>query len=198
MTDGMPDEPSPPVVSPWFVVAPVAALGWAWAALTFDAVTGPGGRAPWFNGWFCCGIVVGVPWLLFSWLPHIRGGSRWLRGVWVSVPVLAIVLWLLSGTDADLILRLRLSEAALAQEVEAHVADDRDLLPSERRGRRAGLFWVEGSSRYGGGVFLFTGRGAFLSDTGLLFLPPGVEVPPRSALSVRHLHGNWYRFVFSD
>jgi len=161
--------------------------GWAWLLLALIYFTDAACQIFIFLAIGVGGIIIGAVWiaLSFMWPRLLR---RPARKVWLSVP-LASLLGLLSLSNLGLVLRIKLCEGALSEYVANVSANGVPAEPDEW----VGLFKVDDTWVYDGGVYLFTST-SFLNHHGVAHLPPGSKPPGR--ITVRHLYGSWYSFMW--
>jgi len=159
--------------------------GWVWLLLALIYFTDAACQIFLFLAIGVSGIIVGAVWIALSvmWPRLLR---RPARKVWLSVP-LAGVLGLLLLSDLGLALRVRLCEGALSEYVAEVSANG---VPAERH-QWVGLFKIDDTWVYDGGVYLFTST-SLIDQHGVAHLPPGSKPPSR--ITVSHLYGLWFSF----
>lgn len=121
---------------------------------------------------------------------------RWVA--WLATPVMgAIGLWL-AWSDADLLLRFRLSEQALRTHAQRLI--DADETKHQSINARIGLFHV-GSAQLedDGTVRFWMQQPGIFTETGLIY-DPDQSVPNISQSQEKRLHltGPWSMFILSD
>ncbi len=121
-------------------------------------------------------------WLIFT-LLHPMLLSRAIAPIWLTVPLAGLLGIVLVTTEVGLLARVALSDTALRK----HIAKAQPAAPQ----CWVGLFQVEESRSYDGGVYLFTSH-SWLNRHGVAHIPAGSKIAPR--IRVRHLYGEWFRF----
>lgn len=128
-------------------------------------------------------------------LPSIAR-RRWLA--WLATPVMGgIGLWL-AWTDADLLLRLRLSDTALTARAQ-RLIDTGDTKP-ETVNARIGLFHVRSAQLEDDGTVRFWMQSIpIFTETGLIYDPDRSMTDTSQWPEERHrLAGPWVKFIWSD
>jgi hypothetical protein len=170
-----------------FAVRVLVVACWVWLLFALIYFTDAACPFPICLAMLGSGLLIGFVWIglsaLWPWLFR-----RPTRMVWLSVPA-AGFLGLLCLSDLALALRVKLCEGALSEYV-AGVAANGEPPQTEIA---VGLFQVRYTQAYDGGVYLFTSQG-FLNQHGIAHLSPNSKPPPR--ISVRHLYGPWYTFMW--
>jgi hypothetical protein len=136
--------------------------------------------------------VLGAAWLCLPLVNRSAFTSRSWRRWYFAAASTGLFGLMLAFTDMGLIARVTLCEAWL----NSYVAD----VPSgtsefKHETRVVGLFGVDGTEEHEGVVLLYTSTG-FLDRQGLAHAPPGSNAPSWVRLD-RHLHGDWFHFVWS-
>jgi hypothetical protein len=156
----------------WFAVAVVYLTDAACFFMTFFALLGSG-------------MVIGFVWVIFTHLwPRLL--SKPIRRFWLSIP-LAGVLAVILATDIGLLLRVSLCDRVLRD----HVTSVAPHGVKEEQSRWIGLFQVDETRVYDGGVYLYTSH-SWLNRHGIAHIPVGSKLAPRTNL--RHLYGQWFSF----
>ncbi|MEX0876270.1 MAG: hypothetical protein WD114_02320 [Phycisphaerales bacterium] len=204
MAENLKDNLSNPGAWPWTLVAGFAGAWFIAALYAFSHI-----EIDMFLGIVAvfAGIMLAVLWIIMTLLEvfvrlrrreslPLISPRRWLA--WLMTPALGCAGLLLAWTDADLLLRLRLSESALAARAE-------QLLASGETGHvtvngRLGLFRVDdaGVSDDGTVRFWMQYPGIFM-ETGLYYDPHRVITDTDAWPEERErLRGPWVKFIFRD
>lgn len=159
----------------------------------------------WWLALIPTGLLLAAFWCIMTVLEiivRVRGVDRPILrrrwAAWLATPLMgALGLWL-AQTDADLLLRLRLSEAALSAHAQ-RLIDTSDTKP-ETVNAWVGLFHVGSAQLQDDGTVRYSMQwpGIF-SETGLIYDPdratPKISRPQEDR---HHLTGPWVKYIWSD
>jgi hypothetical protein len=180
------DRPRYPVLLPGLAV-----VAWLWAFTCLPFVTDAGWQ---FDA--CCilvpaGAVITLAWAAIGmrlfWIGFGHRGRVRAVAAWCLTLLAIGGVALLTQTDLDLSIRVRLSERSLLEAAEGVKPDTVSFEP-----RRVGLFYVHRIERSADGrAAAFETARVFLDSFGLVYLPPG-STRPMSCQVCGHLSGDWY------
>jgi hypothetical protein len=163
---------------------------WLWSLMAFPFATDGGSALPWLILLLpvVCPLFVCWIWYLIR-FPHLWR-DKLLRSAWLAMPVGALMLMILGGTNLGVTWRVWLCERTLTDFAEAiRAGDNRVAVPES--GKWVGLFFVQRTDGVGTEVRMMTRRDLF-NSYGIVYCPDGC---PGGWFVGEHLYGPWYRYV---